>query len=120
VADDPKGPQATNKRDKQTISLYLEPHNEAFLKMKKLFVGNLPSTTTDESLQALFSEFGKVHTFKLVKDLFTGSCKGFGFIEMEGHEARAAITGLDGRTFEGNTIKVKYEEESKKGGKGRR
>jgi len=88
--------------------------------MKKLFVGNLPSTTTDESLQALFSEFGKVHTFKLVKDLFTGNCKGFGFIEMEGHEARAAITGLDGRTFEGNTIKVKYEEDSKKGGKGRR
>ena len=88
--------------------------------MKKLFVGNLPSTTTDESLQALFSEFGKVYTFKLVKDLFTGSCKGFGFIEMEGHEARAAITGLDGRTFEGNTIKVKYEEESKKGGKGHR
>lgn len=87
--------------------------------MKKLFVGNLPSVTTDESLQALFSEFGKVHALKLVKDLFTGSCKGFGFIEMEGHEARAAITGLDGRTFEGNTIKVKYEEESKKGGKGR-
>jgi len=65
--------------------------------VKKLFVGNLPSATTDESLQALFSEFGKVHALKLVKDLFTGSCKGFGFIEMEGHEARAAITGLDGR-----------------------
>jgi RNA recognition motif-containing protein len=88
--------------------------------VKKLFVGNLPPTTTDESLQALFSEFGKVHALKLVKDLFTGSCKGFGFIEMEGHEARAAITGLNGRTFEGNTINVKYEEERKKGGRGRR
>lgn len=88
--------------------------------MKKLFVGNLPPTTTDESLQALFSEFGKIHALKLVKDLFTGRCKGFGFIEMEGHEARAAITGLDGRTFEGNAINVKYEEEKKKGGRGRR
>jgi RNA recognition motif-containing protein len=88
--------------------------------VKKLFVGNLPPATTDESLQALFTQFGKVHALKLVKDLFTGSCKGFGFIEMEGHEARAAIAGLDGRTFEGNTIKVKYEEDSKKGSRGRR
>jgi len=88
--------------------------------VKKIFVGSLPPTTTEDSLLALFSEFGKVHSLKLVKDLFTGKCKGFGFLEMEGHEARAAITGLDGRSFEGNTIKVKYEEDSKKGGKGRR
>jgi len=77
----------------------------------KLFVGNLPPTTSEKSLEALFSEYGKVHAMKLTSDLFTGKCKGFGFIEMEGHEARAAIAALDGKSFEGNNIKVKYEKE---------
>ena len=88
--------------------------------MKKLFVGSLPPTTTEESLQALFSPFGTVRSMNLVKDLFSGKCKGFGFIEMEGHEARAAIAELDGKSFEGNFLKVKYEEERGKGQKGRR
>lgn len=87
--------------------------------MKKLFVGSLPPTTTEESLEALFSEFGKVRSIKLVRDVFSGKCKGFGFLEMEGHEARAAIAGLDGRSFEGYSLKVKFEED-KKGHKGRR
>ena len=88
--------------------------------MKKLFVGSLPPTTTEESLTALFSQFGTVRSMNLVKDLFSGSCKGFGFLEMEGHEARAAIAGLDGMMFEGNALKVKYEEDKVKGRKGRR
>ena len=88
--------------------------------MKKLFVGSLPPTTTEESLQALFSQYGTVRSLKLAKDLFSGSCKGFGFLEMEGHEARAAIAELDGRSFEGSVLKVKYEEERGRGNKGRR
>ncbi len=87
--------------------------------MKKLFVGGLPPTTTEESLQTLFTQFGTVRSIKLVKDIFTGKCKGFGFLEMEGHEARAAIAGLDGKTFEGNSLKVKFEEEKGRGRKGR-
>ena len=87
--------------------------------MKKLFVGSLPPSTTEESLQALFSEFGTVRSINLIKDLFSGNCKGFAFLEMEGHEARAAIAGLDGKSFEGNFIKVKFEE-PRKGQKGRR
>ena len=59
--------------------------------MKKLFVGSLPPTTTEESLQDLFSQFGTVRSINLVKDLFSGSCKGFGFLEMEGHEAFGAV-----------------------------
>jgi RNA recognition motif-containing protein len=88
--------------------------------MKKLFVGSLPPSTTEESLQTLFSDYGTVRSLKIVKDLFSGHCKGFGFLEMEGHEARAAIAALDGRTFEGSPIKVKFEEERPRGGKGRR
>ena len=88
--------------------------------MKKLFVGGLPRTTTEDSLQALFSQYGRVHSIKLEKDLFSGACKGFGFLEMEGHEARAAIAGLDGKAFEGGFLKVKFEEERARGRKGRR
>ncbi len=89
--------------------------------MKKLFVGSLPPNTTEESLEALFSQFGTVRSIKLVKDLFSGQCKGFGFLEMEGHEARAAIAGLDGKSFEGNFLKVKFEEprRGQKGGRRR-
>jgi len=83
--------------------------------MKKLFVGNLPPTTTEEPLQALFSQYGTVRSMNLVKDLFSGKCKGFAFLEMEGHEARAAIAELNGKAFEGNFLKVKYEEEKAKG-----
>ena len=81
--------------------------------MKKLFVGSLPQTTTEESLKALFTPFGRVHSLKLAKDMFTGQCKGFGFLEMEGHEARAAMAELDGKSFEGNFINVKYEKEQR-------
>ena len=88
--------------------------------MKKLFVGGLPPTTTEESLQALFSQYSTARSLKLVKDLFSGDCKGFGFLEMEGHEARAAIAELDGKSFEGSLLKVKFEEERGKGHRGRR
>ena len=77
--------------------------------MKKMFVGNLPASTKELELSELFSEFGKVRSLKLVMDVFSGNCKGFGFIEMEGHEARAAIKGLDGKLFNGNYIKVNFE-----------
>ncbi len=69
---------------------------------------------------ALFSPDGKVHSLRLVKDLFSGTCKGFGFVEMEGHEARAAIAGLDGKSVEGKFLKVNFETARGKGHKGRR
>ncbi len=87
--------------------------------MKKLFIGNLASNTSEEDLKALFSEFGTVRSSKLVTDVFSGHCKGFGFIEMEGHEARAAIAGLNGKDFNGKTIKVGFEV-VKPGGRKRR
>ena len=87
--------------------------------MKKLFVGSLPADTTEESLNELFSEHGTVRSLNLIKDLFTGKCKGFGFIEMEGHEARAAIAELNGKSFHGSVLSVKFED-AKKAGRGRR
>ena len=81
--------------------------------MKKLFVGNLPSKTTEESLIAFFDSVGTVRSIDLARDLFSGTCKGFAFLEMEGHEARAAIAELNGKMFEGNMLKVKFEQKRK-------
>lgn len=77
--------------------------------MKKLFIGNLPSDTSEQALVDLFTQFGTVRSYKLAMDVFSGQCKGFGFIEMEGHEARAAIAGLNGRDYNGRPLKVNFE-----------
>ena len=77
--------------------------------MKKLFIGNLAPSTNEKDLTALFTEFGTVRSLKLITDVFSGQCKGFGFIEMEGHEARAAIAALDGRDFNGKPMRVGFE-----------
>lgn len=77
--------------------------------MKKIFVGSLPSSATEQEVTELFSKYGKVRSIKLATDLFSNQCKGFGFIEMEGHEARAAIAALDGSEFNGKNLRVNYE-----------
>jgi len=59
--------------------------------LKTLFIGNLPASTKEKDIQDLFSNYGTVRSLQLVTDVFSGKCKGFGFIKMEGHEARAAI-----------------------------
>jgi len=89
--------------------------------MKKIFVGGLPTNATQDSVTTLFSEFGTVRSIDLIRDVFTGNCKGFAFVEMEGHEARAAIAGLNGRSIGGEKhLNVKFEEPRKRGGGRRR
>lgn len=90
--------------------------------MKRLFAGNLAPQTTEQELTALFAGYGKVRSIRLMQDVFSGKCKGFGFIEMEGHEARAAIAGLNGKDFHGQPMKVNEERprDDKRGGPRRR
>jgi len=83
--------------------------------MKKLFVGSLPHDATQDSVKEMFSEYGTVRSIEIARDIFTGKCKGFGFIEMEGHEARAAIKALDKKLMGGKSIIVKFEEPRKRG-----
>lgn len=72
-----------------------------------LFIGRLSFNTTDESLQALFAQYGKVVSAHVVTDRDTGRSKGFGFVEMENQEdAQNAIKALDGKTFEDRDIVV--------------
>jgi RNA recognition motif-containing protein len=87
--------------------------------MLTLFVRNLPPNTTETSLSELFSSYGKVFDLKLSRDLFTGKARGTATVNMEGHEARVAITGLDGSDFGGNTIYVNLDK-GPRGGRGRR
>ena len=78
--------------------------------MKKMFVSNLPFEASEESVRELFSEYGTVRSIQIATDIFTRKCRGFGFVEMEGHEARAAITGLDGKSYNGKYLRVRFED----------
>ena len=73
----------------------------------KLFVGKLSFDTTNESLETLFAQYGKVVSTQVIMDRGTNQSKGFGFVEMEDQAAaQAAINTLDGKEFEGRTIVV--------------
>jgi len=75
---------------------------------KKLFVGNLPFTITDDSLMQIFSAYGKVVSANVVFDKFSHRSKGFAFVEFETEEeAAAAMQALDGSEQEGRNIAVK-------------
>jgi len=69
--------------------------------MLKMYVGNLAPETREADVTALFAEHGRVRSIRLAADVFTGKCRGFGFVEMEGHEARAAIAALNARCSTG-------------------
>jgi RNA recognition motif-containing protein len=86
--------------------------------MKTMYVGNLAPETNEDDVRELFSQFGTVRGIKLATDVFTGRCRGFGFVDMEGHESRAAIAGLDGSAFKGNFLKVREEQPRGKRRKG--
>ncbi len=73
---------------------------------KSIYVGNLPWSATEEQVQALFAEYGKVLSVKLISDRETGRARGFGFVEMEDADAAAAIEALDNHDFGGRTLHV--------------
>jgi len=74
---------------------------------KKLYVGSLSYSTTDESLKEGFSKAGNVESASVIMDRATGRSKGFGFVEMATEdEAQAAIDMFNGQEFEGRKIIV--------------
>jgi len=74
--------------------------------MKKLFVGNLSYSATEDEIRELFAQFGEVLSVKLITDRETGRPRGFGFVEMEDAEADAAVTGLNGTDVGGRSLRV--------------
>lgn len=74
---------------------------------KKIYVGNLPFSTTSESLTEVFGRFGTVDSSKIIIDRETGRSKGFGFVEMsDGAAADSAIAQLHGTDFGGRSLTV--------------
>ncbi len=74
---------------------------------KKLFVGNLPYSTTNESLGEFFAQFGEVMSASVIMDRATGRSKGFGFVEMTNDaEADAAIEKGNGAELDGRKLTV--------------
>ena len=87
---------------------------------KKLYVGNLAYSTSDDGLNELFSQFGGVTSAKLITDRDSGRSKGFGFIEMENDaDADQAIEKLHGSSFEGRNIVVSEARPQEGGPRGR-
>ena len=84
--------------------------------MTKLFVGNLPPSTTETTLSALFAAHGKVESVAVIKERETGRPRGFGFIEMAAPDAARAIENIHGVDFDGRILKVKAAEEPEKHG----
>jgi RNA recognition motif-containing protein len=74
---------------------------------KKIYVGNLSYSTTDDSLKNAFAAFGNVVSAAVITDKMSGRSKGFGFVEMStDEEAQAAVTKMDGQELDGRQIKV--------------
>ncbi len=74
---------------------------------KKLYVGNLPYSATDQSLTDAFSECGTVQSAKVIMDRDSGRSKGFAFVEMSTDtEASNSITRFNGTDLDGRAINV--------------
>ncbi len=90
----------------------------------RLYVGNLSYNVTNQSLETLFADFGRVQSAQVVQDRDTGRSKGFGFVEMSDNgQAQAAIEALnlkevDGRALTVNEARPREERSSGGGGRG--
>jgi RNA recognition motif-containing protein len=74
---------------------------------RKIYVGNLPWSTTSADLEAMFSPHGAVRSAEVISDRETGRSRGFGFVEMETDEGlQAAISALNGHEVNGRPLTV--------------
>jgi RNA recognition motif-containing protein len=87
----------------------------------RLYVGNLPYSTTEEDLRELFSQAGTVNSVAIIMDRDTGRSKGFGFVEMASQtDAEKAIADYNGYMMDNRALTVNIarprEERSSRGG----
>jgi len=74
--------------------------------MKKLYVGNLPYSASEEEVRELFAPHGEVYSVKVITDRETGRSRGFGFAEMADEAAQAAIDSLHDTDYGGRALTV--------------
>jgi RNA recognition motif-containing protein len=72
-----------------------------------IYIGNLSQQAGEEDLREAFEKFGSVNSVNIIKDKFSGTSKGFGFVEIESNtEAQEAIQELNGSELKGTKIIV--------------
>ncbi len=91
--------------------------------MKKIYVGNLPFSTTEDEVRELFVEHGNIESLAWITERDTGRFRGFCFVEMEDSSASAAIAELNGTDVGGRSLRVNEakprEERGRRGGRRR-
>ena len=86
----------------------------------KLYVGNLPYSTTDDDLRTLFAEVGTVKSAMVITDRDTGRSKGFAFVEMtDDTAAQTAINELNEKEVDGRAVRVAEARPPRQDGGGR-
>ncbi len=74
---------------------------------KKLFVGNLPFSMSNDKLREMFAPYGEMEEVVIISDKFSGKSKGFGFVTFkEDAAADKATSELNGKEFEGRAMTV--------------
>ena len=82
--------------------------------MRKIYVGNLPSSADEPSLRLLFSQHGAVDSIALATDRNTGQSRGYAFIDMPDDDAERAIRRLDGHYLDGRSLSVSEAREKQR------
>src|SRR5262245_36123644 len=86
---------------------------------KRIYVGNLPFSTTESDLESLFAQHGAVASVRVITDRETGRSRGFAFVEMgDANAADEAIRALNGRDMGGRPLRVNEAREREGGGGG--
>jgi len=89
------------------LSVSCSKQEKDLILAKKLYVGGLAYSTTEDTLQNLFTQAGEVSSVRIITDRDTGQGKGFGFVEMSNDsEASRAINLLNGTDLDGRNITV--------------
>jgi cold-inducible RNA-binding protein len=86
--------------------------------MTKLYVGNLPFTATEDAVRNLFTPHGTVEKLSLITDRDTGRPRGFGFVEMSSGDAARAMQALNGKDFDGRSLKINEAQDKPRSGGG--
>ena len=88
---------------------------------KKIYIGNLPFSSTEDELRAVFERHGRVESVNVITDRDSGRPRGFAFVEMdEASAADDAIRALDGSELGGRSLRVNEAQDRSGGGGGYR
>ena len=85
---------------------------------KRIYVGNLPFTSSEDDIRQLFTAYGEVISVSLPNDRETGRPRGCGFVDLENETADQAIQALDGKEFGGRSLRVNEAREPERRGGG--